>query len=133
MIDHIDQRLCLVGDGSVSIPLLWCKVPLWVFTLLGLQLTARWWQLHTSAGSGGSERRGLAVTAMIILNTGAFLNVLSLQARDLCTGVTSPLDVLHAGPDEGAASGHQERLAVAAAWQQGTLATCRQHFLVDVI
>ena len=35
--------------------------------------------------------------------------------------MTSPLDVLHAGPDEGAASGHQERLAVAAAWQQGTL------------
>ena len=114
MIDHIDQRLCLIGD-SVSIPLLWCKVPLWVFTLLGLQLTARWWQLHTSAGI-----RGLAVVAVMTLNSGTLLNVLSLQARDLCTGVTSPLDVLHAGPDEGAASGHQERLAVAAAWQQGT-------------
>ena len=113
MIDHIDQRICLIGDGSVSIPLLWCKVPLWVFTLLGSQLTAGWWQLHTSAGD-----RGLAVTAMNISECPQ-----PPQARPLY-GVTSPLDVLHAGPDEGAASGHQERLAVAAAWQQGTLATC---------
>ena len=62
--------------------------------------------------------RGLAVTAMNISECPQ-----PPQARPLY-GVTSPLDVLHAGPDEGAASGHQERLAVAAAWQQGTLATC---------
>ena len=80
MIDHIDQRICLIGDGSVSIPLLWCKVPLWVFTLLGSQLTA----------DGGSCThllvgiRGLAGVAVMTLNTGTFLNVLSLHKRDLC-------------------------------------------------